>query len=203
MVLILAENGDWSLLWISDLKHWIRMRSNSFLAGMTKVIIWSDRALVSDSSKGILIASIADDALVFNLFLLLLLHFKMVGKQLLVLRSAVFADFFGEDLLEIFEELVVELSGTVALLAWEASLVDGGTIAFEALWGGIIINSFLINCSVDVIWFDDEAADLLLVSNDIFLASLRFSLDLGVAGGILGLGLGLRGTLVSSNDGAN
>lgn len=69
-----------------------------------------------------------------HLGLCLLLLLQVLCQQLLVLTCAIFADFFSENLLEVFEEFVSESSSTVALLAWEALFVDLLSITSEAFW---------------------------------------------------------------------
>lgn len=140
-VVILADELQRSLLGVSNLQHGIWKWLELLLALFTEVVVVSHRALVSNTSDWALSAAITSDTLVNNFSLGLLLLLEVSCQQFLILSSAVFADLFGEDLLKILEELVSEPAGTVALLAWEAFLVDLLSIASEALWRGSIIRS--------------------------------------------------------------
>lgn len=133
-VVILADELQRSLLGVSNLQHWIWKWLELLLALFAEVVVVSHRTLVSNASDWAFVAAITDDTLVNHFSLGLLLLLEMSCQQFLILSSAVFADLLGEDLLKILEELVSELAGTVALLAWEAFLVDLLSIASEALW---------------------------------------------------------------------
>jgi hypothetical protein len=133
-VVILADELQRSLLGVSNLQHWIWKWLELLLALFAEVIVVSHGALVSNTSDWTLVTAIANDALVNHFSLGLLLLLEVASQQFLILSGAVFADLLSEDLLKILEELVSELAGTVALLAWEAFLVDLLSIASEALW---------------------------------------------------------------------
>ena len=133
-VVILADELQRSLLGVSNLQHWIWKRLELLLALFADVVVVSRRALVSNANDWALVAAITNDTLVNHFSLGLLLLLEVSRQQFLILSSAVFADLLGEDLLKILEELVSEPAGTVALLAWEAFLVDLLSIASEAFW---------------------------------------------------------------------
>jgi len=199
-VVILTHKLDRSLLWVSDLEHWIR-NGCFLLALLTQVVVASDWAFVSDTSNRSLVAPIANDSLVDYLSLSKLLLLEVLGKQFLVLTCAVFADFFSENLLEILKEFVSEPSGTVTLLAWESLFVHLLAVTSEAFWWGAVVRTRWVD--LEVVRSYEHAACLLLVTNDLLLASLRLSVYLGAAANVLRLGSGLRGCFTVLNGSSN
>ena len=101
---------------MSDLEHWER-RLDPHLTLLAEIVIWPDSTLVSDTDDGVSITAITSKLGVDHLGLLGSLFLKMLGQKFLVLRSAALGDFVAQDLLEVFEESVVESPGAIALLA--------------------------------------------------------------------------------------
>jgi hypothetical protein len=122
----------WSLAWVSDLEHWIWWLHPLF-ALFAEIKVISDSTLVSCSQNRISTASIAYDFGVNNFGLLFSFLLEVTGQQLLILLGAVGFDLIIQNFLEILEELIVDLTGAVALLARKAIFVDHSSIAFEAL----------------------------------------------------------------------
>jgi hypothetical protein len=117
---------------MSDLKHWVWWL-NSLLTLLTKVVIWSDCALVSDTDDWISVATITNQFWMDNSGLICLFLFQMFNQKLLVLRGAAFADLVAQNLLEIFEKLVVDFSSSIAFFTWKAFLVNHFTVTLKAL----------------------------------------------------------------------
>ena len=113
---VLGHEVGRSFAWVSDLEHWER-RLDPHLTLLAEIVIWPDSTLVSDTDDGVSITAITSKLGVDHLGLLGSLFLKMLGQKFLVLRSAALGDFVAQDLLEVFEESVVESPGAIALLA--------------------------------------------------------------------------------------
>lgn len=118
---------------LSDLEHRIR-DLNPLFADFTKIIIWSDRAFVSDSNNWIGIASIANDIGMNDSCLISFLLFQMFDQKLLVLGCAAHCYLVFKNLLEIFHEFIVDSSGSIAFFARKPFFVDFLAITLEAFW---------------------------------------------------------------------
>lgn len=133
---------------------------------------------------------------------------ESLDQKFLVLRGAIFLDFVGQYFLQVSEELVVESTRTIALLARHALLVDFLAVALEAFWEVLLVGDDLLLVDlVHLFWSEDQAAHLLRMAHRIFLASLRLRIDLGVAHHLLvfffGHGSALRSDFVRFDDGVN
>lgn len=184
---------------MSDLDHWIWKWLESGLTLLAKIIVLSRRALISDAFDWILITAVADAVGVKDFGLVFLLLLKMISQHLLILLCAVFVHLDLENLVEVSEELGLELSSRVALLAWQPFLVNFGTVASEAIRHVIAESDILVN----VAWSKNEAADLFLCSDGILLASLGFSIDFSIAHYLLELDFSLRSDLIGGTNGVN
>lgn len=186
----LANDPHPSLFRRPDLDEGVLEWTLGLLAVLAEVVVHQVGALESDTDDWLTVAAIADNTRVDNSILLSLPRCQVLGEELLVLGCAVLADLGLEDLVEIPEELVVELSSGVALLAREALLVDHGAIASEAV--GEIVRVATLFDLVHVLWPQDHAADVLVVPDHVLLAGLRLRRVLeGVALGFLVESLGL------------
>jgi len=94
-VVVLTHELDGGLLWVSDLEHRVRKWLHFLLALLAQVVVISDWALVSDPCDRPLVTPIANDSVVDDLSLSLLLLLEVLGEQFLILTGAVFADFFS------------------------------------------------------------------------------------------------------------
>jgi len=118
---------------MSDLKHWVWWL-NALLALLTQVVIWSNCALVSDTDDWVSVATITNSIWMNNCGLIRLFLLQMFYQKLLVLGGAAFTDLVAQNLLEIFEKLIVNFSGSIAFFTWKAFLVNHFTITLKALW---------------------------------------------------------------------
>ena len=130
---ILALQESWRLAWVSDLEHWIWWL-HSFLALLTEIKIISDGTLVPYSLNRISIASITNHLGVNNFGLLFSLLLEVSCQHFLILLSAVRLDLVVKDFLKIFEELIVDLTCSIAFLARKPVFVNHFTITLEAFW---------------------------------------------------------------------
>jgi hypothetical protein len=169
---------------MSDLEHWV-WRLDPCFTLLAKIIILSDSTFVSNTDDRISIASVTDELVVDNVGLISFLFLKMLNQEFLILRSADLRHFVAQDLLQILEELVVKSSSTVALLAREPFFVNHFPIALKANWKVFnVIDWFVSSVQVIVLWFDDQALDVLLLSNVVLLLTLGFNHYFGAAFGI-------------------
>ena len=58
---------------------------------------------------------------------------KNRGLELIVFFVAVFVDLARQNLFEVFKILVVDLAASITFLAFFASFIQGGSLAFKAL----------------------------------------------------------------------
>jgi hypothetical protein len=77
--------------------------------------------------------------MVNNLSLVQSLLGKMLDEKSLILLSAILVDLSLQNLVKISEELVVELTGRIAFLAWQSLFVDSLSITPETLWEIILV----------------------------------------------------------------
>lgn len=132
-ICILSHEMSWCFAWMSDLEHWV-WRLNSYLTLFTKIVIWSDRALESNTFNWIGIAPIANSFGVNHSGLLSLSGFQKLDQKFLILRGAAFGHFVAQNFLKVLHESVVNSSSSIALFARKAFFVNHFSIAFEALW---------------------------------------------------------------------
>lgn len=102
---------------MSDLEHWVWWLK-FLLTLFAKIIIWSDSTFESYSNDWISVATITYKFWVNNFCLISLLFLQMLYKELLILRSAALAHLVAQNLLKIFEKLIVYSSNPIAFLAW-------------------------------------------------------------------------------------
>jgi hypothetical protein len=198
--IVLALQECWSLAWMSDLEHWVWWIHPIF-ALFAEVEVVSDSTLVSYSQNRISVAPVASDLWVNNFGLLLSPALEMSRQHFLVLLSAVGLHLVAQNLLQIFEELIVDLACSIAFLARETIFIDHLAIAFEALWQVIhVLRSVLPR---HILGPEDEAADHFLVSDGIFLTGLRLSHNLGITHCIFGHGFALGCDLVGVDHSSN
>ena len=188
---------------MSDLEHW-EWRLDPHLALLAEVVIWSDCTLVSDADDRVGIAAITSKFGMDHLGLFGSLFFEMLGQKFLVLRGAALGDFVAQDLLEVFEESVVESPCAIALLARKTLLVDLLSVALEALWEIFhVFDRLFGSIQIVVLWLDNKALDILLFSDVVLLLASGLDHNLGAALGVSGHGLCLRGTLLGVDHGSD
>jgi hypothetical protein len=104
----------------------------------------------------------------------------MFNQKFLVLRCTALSNFVAQDLLQVFEESIVESSCAVALFARKTLLVDLLSIALKALRQVFnIFNGLISSIQIVVLRLDDETLDVLLLTNVILLLTLRLNHDFG------------------------
>lgn len=200
--IILTYEFDWSHLRLSDLDERVwRSRTNSGFTLLAKVKVVSLSASVSDTNNRSSFTSITDMAVMSHLVLFFSLFGQVLQEKLLILLGTVTFDLGLQDLVEVFEELVVKLAGGITFLARKALLVDLGAVASEAVWK-ILHLSVLISL-VHIFWSENHATNFLLVSNHVLLASLRLGIDLCVAHYLFELCLSLRTSFIGYSSSSN
>lgn len=200
---VLGHEVSRGFAWVSDLEHWER-RLDPHLAFLAEVVIWPDCTLVPDTDDRVGIAAITSKLGMDYLGLLGSLFLEMLGKKFLILRGAALGDFVAQDLLEVFEESVVESPCAIALLAWQTLLVDLLSVALEALWKIFhIFDRLFCGIQIVVLWLDDEALDVLLLSDVVLLLASGLDHNLGAALGVSGDSLRLGGALLGVDHGSD
>jgi len=195
-VSVLSHEVSRSFAWMSDLEHRI-WRLNPILAFLAKIVIWSDSTLVSNSNDWISTAPITDKLRVDNFSLIVSFFLKMLDQKFLVLRGAALSHFVAQDLLQILKEPVVQSSSSIAFFARKALFVYHFAITLEAFWKLFNILEWLLSgIQTIVLWLDDQALDILLLTNVVLLASLRFDHDFSATLNISLQSLSLRGALL-------
>lgn len=172
----------------ADLEKWVLGVHSILLAVLAEVGIGANAAHVADTNDGVGIAAVADNILMANLLLLLVLVLEVVNEHLTEAVVAVLLNFLANYGGDGGELLADESACAVALAAREASLVHLSAVALDAgdffEVGGVVIvgGHQKVTSHVGLLHLDFHLTGLVLHVGDDAIAAHVTHLDIGLTG---------------------
>lgn len=144
---------------------------------LAEVEVWADTALVSNALDWVDLATITGNSLMDLKSLISRFFVQIVNHKSLESLSSVRLDLFFDNLLHVLEGSTLDLACSVTFSAWEALLIDLGSVTSEASQSVIrVFNLFLL-----LLRLDELTVNFLFFSFNSHLVTFTLSLDASIA----------------------